>query len=299
MNNICDKKTYSLLANYCKDGLLESVKEILYTTHNIDLCYNEGTYFYFALINGAEGIELLKFLLNYAMITNTVNEKIIDTLIEVQEGLCTDDITTEAKDIIDNFINLADRFKKVIEKRSTNDVLHEQYNDDDTYDEVEDWMDSKLEWCDYLKESDEVEDLPKNIRFGQKTMESIGVSKDDPNYHIKRRLTRKIILKRGHAGDDFWIQWKNDFIDIHACYWNDTRLIYKFIAPDSFVFIEIFSFSVTKGGINTTRINEDIEPNYNYRYKKCKVADDEVTREKCLLLSLDETIRDIFENENR
>ena len=57
---------HTRLLNLCKYRSIGTIKEILTERDDIDICYDSGVYFYFALIKQEQGVELLRELLNYA-----------------------------------------------------------------------------------------------------------------------------------------------------------------------------------------------------------------------------------------
>lgn len=75
------------LEDYCKDGVVALVKEILSKEKRIDVCYDEGIYFYFALDLTDEGecLEILDSLLLYAEERKVNKKKLAETISDAME----------------------------------------------------------------------------------------------------------------------------------------------------------------------------------------------------------------------
>lgn len=73
---------HSTLESCCQNGLVSLVKEMLSKHKDMDVCFNEGVYFYFALDldHKHECLEILNLLLNYAEETNTDKRKLVEAI---------------------------------------------------------------------------------------------------------------------------------------------------------------------------------------------------------------------------
>lgn len=98
---VANKCDYILLSDYCKGGLNQAVEQLLARHDDIDICYDEGTFFYFAFKNGDEGIMILNLLLDYAKKHNINYDKLTDALIDAEER--SDFVSAEAQEIIKQF----------------------------------------------------------------------------------------------------------------------------------------------------------------------------------------------------
>lgn len=95
------EQKHVLLLQYCKDGIVDDIQELLDENDDIDICYDNGTYFYFAFENAETDTTTLNLLLHYAKEHNVDYDKLSDILLDVEDRVGS--ISPCIQEIIDQF----------------------------------------------------------------------------------------------------------------------------------------------------------------------------------------------------
>lgn len=176
-----------LLLEYCKDGIVENVQELLDENDDIDICYDNGTYFYFAFDNAETDTRILNLLLNYAKKHHVDSDKLSDVLIDVEERVGS--ISSCVQDIIDQF--RSDMENEVVDYEYS---IAEAYNENNvTY-----LKNHPKDFAEFIKQNDKFKLAEKASINGHEEVISLMCELFSSKY-TKAALYRKAAM----ASDDF------------------------------------------------------------------------------------------------